>query len=128
MSRAAVLPLLALLLAGCNGGGLTDGVVCPAVLVPSLEVAVLDAATGASLVPGATGSWVSGDEAGTLEEVDFAARFLTAYGPAGRYRVTVRHPGYLAWERADVRVNRGTCGPETVVLNAALARDPAVAP
>lgn len=125
MSRAALLPLLALGLAGCgDGGGLTDGVVCPAVVRPALEVSVTDAATGAGLVPGATGQWAAGGRTGSLEEVDLAARFLTAFGPAGRYRLTVQHPGYAAWVRDDVRVPGGPCGPETVALDARLTRFP----
>ncbi|HLM66947.1 MAG TPA: hypothetical protein VK358_05425 [Longimicrobium sp.] len=120
-ARFLLLPALALP-AACDGGFLTGEPICPAVVVPSLQVEVVDAGTGASLVPGATGSWATGSESGTLGNVEFSSQYLTAFGPAGRYRVTVQHAGYAVWSRDGVRVNRGTCGPQTVRLRAVLVR------
>jgi hypothetical protein len=122
LSRVLLVPALALL-AACDGDFLTGEAICPAVVVPSLEVEVVDAGTGANLVPGATGTWATGRESGTLGDVDFSSRYLTAFGPAGRYSVMVQHPGYAVWGRDDVQVSGGTCGPRTVRLRAALVRN-----
>lgn len=120
-ARLRLAPALALL-AACDGDFLTGEAICPAVVVPSLRVEVVDAVTGANLVPGATGSWVTGKESGTLGDVELTSQYLTVFGPAGRYRVTVQHAGYAGWSRDDVQVSRGACGPETVRLRAALVR------
>ena len=109
------------LLAACDGLA-TGSPVCPGVVVPSLEVEVVDAATGANLAGDAEGWWVTGTEAGPLEDHYVPSRLLTGYGPAGRYSVIVQHPGYAVWGRDDVRVARGECGPETVTLRAELVR------
>lgn len=123
-ARFLLLPALALL-AACDGDFLTGEAICPAVVVPSLEVEVVDAVTGTNLTPGATGSWVTGRESGTLGEVERTTQYLTVFGPAGRYGVIVQHPGYAVWGRDDVQVNRGTCGPRTVRLRAELVRNAA---
>jgi hypothetical protein len=125
MRARFLVPVLALL-AGCDLG-LMDSGICPAIVVPSLHVEVVDAATGANLVAGATGTWVTGSESGALEDQERSGQRLTAFGPAGRYGVVVQHAGYAAWGRDNVRVNRGRCGPETVTLRAALVRNGAAA-
>lgn len=121
----ALAPALALLSA-CDGLPTGGSRVCPAVVVPSLEVEVVDAATGANLAGDAEGWWVTGDQAGPLMDLHVPSRFLTAYGPAGRYGVIVQHAGYAPWGRDDVRVERGECGPKTVSLRAELVRDASV--
>ena len=110
----------ALVFAGCDDPG--TGVVCPAVVTPSLKLQVVDAGTGANLVPGASAAWVSGRDAGPFVGNDPLQTTVVAYGPAGRYSVIVQHPGYAPWGRDDVRVAAGACGPRTVSLRAEMLR------
>lgn len=111
MRRLGILPLLALL-AGCDDPAGSH--VCPAYIPPSLVIQVVDAATDQVLNAGATGTWVSGRFAGTLErQPDFPEQDFIVYGPAGRYSVVVQHAGYQPWGRDDIRVAAGECGAET---------------
>lgn len=111
MRRLAILPLLALL-AGCDDPA--GSPVCPAYIPPSLVIQVVDAATDQVLNAGATGTWVSGQFAGTLEhQTDFPGQNFVVYGPAGRYSLVVQHAGYQFWGRDDIRVTAGQCGPDT---------------
>lgn len=109
-----------LVFAGCEDTG--TGAICPDVAVPSIELQVVDAATGANLVPGMAAGWVSGQTAGPFVGSDPLGTEVVAYGPPGRYSVIVQHPGYVAWGRDDIRVAPGTCGPRTVSLRAAMVR------
>jgi hypothetical protein len=113
-----LVPALAVL-AGCGDTG-TDTPPCPPVVLPSLQVRVVDAATGASLSAGAGGSWVSGRYTGVLEPSPVPESDLIVYGPAGRYSLIVTHPGYQIWGRDDIQVLAGQCGPQTVLVRAEL--------
>ena len=108
------------LLAACDDSGTG---VCPGVVVPALEVTVVDAASGADLTRTARGVWVSGSYADDLFGSDIGGP-LYAYGPAGRYSVIVQHAGYEAWGRDDIRVLPGECGPRTVRITARLEDSP----
>lgn len=124
MRRALAALLLPVALGGCDG--VEDATVCPAVVVPSLVVRVTDAATGAPLPVRPSGTFDVGAVRDTLRRhaIDAQGRTvsLQAYGPAGLHSVAVTAPGYAPWTRADVRVTPGTCGPNTVTLDAALAK------
>jgi hypothetical protein len=122
MMRTA-LPVPALALLAACGGDSMGGAICPAVVVPSLRVEVVDAATGANLASGATGSWVTGGRTDAMQSLEIPPRYLTAFGPAGRYSVFVQHPGYAVWGRDNVQVAPGQCGPQTVTLRAELMAD-----
>ena len=101
--RPAALALCAVL-AAC-GSGDDDGLtaVCPPVVPPSLRVTVVEAGSGADLSAGASGMWASGGASGPLHAPAPGVE-LIAYGPSGRYTVTVQHAGYRPWSRGDVEV------------------------
>jgi hypothetical protein len=109
--------LAAALLAACDGDEPTRA--CPAVLVPALEVTVVDAEDDSELTLGAHGWWVSSDYTDELVGSAFGGP-LFAYGPAGRYGVIVQREGYQTWGRDDIRVAAGRCGPRTVEIVARL--------
>ena len=110
-------PALALaLLAACDD---PTQAVCPAVVVPSLEVTVVDDATGTDLTQTARGWWITGDASDALLRTG-PGNPLQAYGPAGRYALIVQHDGYRTWGRDDIRVIAGECGPRTVEILARL--------
>lgn len=108
--------LVLALLAACEEDGTG---VCPAVVVPSLEVTVLDDETGTDLTRTARGWWISDAYSDELFGSDIGGP-LFAYGPPGRYSVIVQHEGYATWGRDDIRVLPGECGPRTVRLTVRL--------
>lgn len=118
---ALLLPLLTL--AACED----TPAVCPAamdvgifVVMPSLQVAVVDSASGQSLLAAAQGRWIMGTTTDSLYHWNDA---LAAFGPAGRYSVAVQAPGYRPWARSDIRVRPGECGPQMQELTARLQRE-----
>lgn len=118
---ALLLPMLSL--AACQD----TPAICPLpmdvgvfVVVPSLQVAVVDSATGQSLVPGAQGRWIVGTQTDSLR---YWNDRLAAFGPTGRYSVAVAAPGYRPWARSDIRVRAGDCGPEMEEVTARLQRE-----
>jgi hypothetical protein len=118
-----MIPALALL-AACDGDNGTGP--CPAtdvqtlVAVPSLQVTVVDSASGTDLTRTAQGWFVS---AGRTDELAGSALGgpLYGYGPAGRYSVIVQHEGYRTWGRDDIRVRAGECGPITEEITVRMA-------
>jgi hypothetical protein len=126
MSRRllGIIPLLALL-GAC--GDVDGSHACPAYIAPALDVRVVDAETDAVLNAGATGWWVTGSYAGTLElQPDFPEYDFTVYGPSGRYSLVVQHAGYLTWGRDDIRVTSGQCTVNTTQVLVELTPDAAV--
>jgi hypothetical protein len=113
--RIRLVPALALL-AACEEDGTG---ICPAVVVPALEVTVVDDGSGANVSDAARGWWISGEQSRSLEGSPLGGPLL-AYGPAGRYALIVQHAGYQTWGRDDIRVVPGECGPQTVQVIARL--------
>jgi hypothetical protein len=111
---AFVLPLLCLA-AACEDT--PSQAVCPPVVMPSLQVMVVDSAGGGSLLAAAQGRWIMGTATDSLYHWSHA---LVALGPAGRYSVAVEAPGYRPWARSDIRVRPGECGPEMEPVTARL--------
>jgi hypothetical protein len=105
--------------------GEQEPVLCPVPLdqrfaaQASLEVTVVDSATGQGPVAGARGRWIAGTETDSLRS---GGSTLLGFGPAGRYSVAVEAPGYRPWARSDVRVRRGECGVEMATVTARLQR------
>lgn len=99
------------------GGGPRHTTVAPPT---ALLVEVVDDVTGQDLSAGASGSFVSGTRADSLQHTD--GPVLIGYGSAGRYSVVVQHPGYAPWGADDVHVAAGECGPDTEEITARLRR------
>ncbi|MBW3571165.1 MAG: carboxypeptidase-like regulatory domain-containing protein [Gemmatimonadetes bacterium] len=117
---AVLLPLLALA-AACQEGPVQCAMPMDVFAPPvALQVAVVDSATGQSLLPGARGRWIVGAETDSLRHWGST---LAALGPAGRYTVAVEAPGYRAWARSDIRVRAGECGPEMREVTARMQRE-----
>lgn len=113
--------LAAALLSACDG---EPTGACLAVVVPALEVTVVDAEDGTELSLTARGWWVSGDYTDELVGSALGGP-LYAYGPEGRYGVIIQHEGYQTWGRDDIHVAQGRCGPRTVQVEARLEPNPA---
>lgn len=120
---AWLVPALLLLgLAGCSDSA--TSLVCPARNGPSLVVYVLDAQTGRSVAPQASGWWTSGSTSDSLRHWPVqgtADTVLAAFGPVGTYEVRVSRPGHETWVRSNVEVTRGQCGPSRAEFTATLS-------
>lgn len=104
-------------------------VVCDTAVVSPLRVLVRDAASGAPIPEGTSGTARTGDRIIPLVTRAGAAgstsELIALDGPAGRYEVRVRHAAYRDWVRGNVLVRGNRCRPtETVVLEARLEREP----
>lgn len=127
----SVLALIASLpmLGGCDALQNLTGGDCTTIAVPGISVMVVDSVTRANLFQGTTvraieGAYtdsvtVTGDP-GTSDPLPIAV----AFEHAGTFRVTVTHPGYIAWIATNVRVNKDGCHVETARLTAQLVRVP----
>lgn len=125
VAMAVVLPALT----ACDALQNLTGRDCTTMLVPAISVSVLDSVTRASLFQGTTvraidGTFsdsvtITGDPGGT----DLIP-IPVAYEHAGTFRVTVTHPGYIAWSVTDVRVTKDGCHVQTAKLTAQLVRVP----
>lgn len=119
-----------LLLGGCEFLGLTDPVVCPAVISRGIEVEVRDAKSGQPAAQGALGIAREGSYVDTLQIVGWtshpSAETALVLGGVeerpGLYSVRVEKVGYQPWERSGVRAEKGVCGVVTARLQAQLER------
>jgi hypothetical protein len=116
-------------LAGC--GSMNAGYGCAGVLLPGIEVTVVDARTGAYAAEGAVGAIDDGAYSETLRvwghiaspsvPVQLVATTLAgADERPGTYAIRIEKPGYSPWERSGVRVTKGLCNVNTVRLRAEL--------
>ena len=113
-------------LAGCSNDALRA---CPPTsLQPAVEVEVRDSATDALLTSGSRGAVRDGEFVDSLRPWRFDGEtpvtLGAAFGRAGRYDVTVEHPGYERWEQHDVRSFGGGCSAGTSALVARLEARP----
>jgi len=99
---------------------LSDPIICPAFVPPSVIVTVEDSVTGANLTPGATvGISGGGYSASVVGEAPATAVNL-GEGRTGTFTVTAAQAGYLVWTKTGVEVEEGRCGANTVKLTARL--------
>jgi hypothetical protein len=115
-------------LAGCHNP-LASGYSCPAVVSPTIVVAIRDARTGAPLANDARGAVYEGAYVDSLTPYESTG---TGAGPfvlvsrraaderPGNYSVEVSHPGYRAWTLEGVRATAGQCGVKTPRISALL--------
>lgn len=122
MKTSALLAPLVLCLALGACDDTATSVVCPAEPGPSLLISVVDAVSGESVAPEASGWWTSGAVSDSLRHVSAQAQagvtLLAAYGPPGLYDVRVQRPGRMDWVRTGIQVPPGTCGPVRTELTA----------
>ena len=118
----------AIVVAGCEG--ITFGRDCTAILVPAINVTVIDSITGESRERGSTvlardGSFV---DSRVVPDDSTLAPFSIqlAHERAGTYVVTVSHAGYREWTASNVRVRDEGCHVATANLVARLVRAPAI--
>jgi hypothetical protein len=112
---------VALAIAGCRSPAGSD-VICTAIALPGLAVAVRDSANGAPTGPGAVVTAREGAYADTARGGGPDGRFFLATERTGTYTVRVEQPGYRPWERSGVRVGADECHVRTVELTALLQR------
>lgn len=83
-------------------------------LVPTVQVEVRSATTGAALALGSTGVVQDGAYTDSLRAFALHGDTLVSLGAApnrpGTYDVTIEHPGYVAWQEAAVQVAANACG------------------
>lgn len=97
---------------------------------PGLRIAVLDSATGASLVPArvVASAGVYADTAvvitGSAPTAATDATYGLAHERPGVYSVTVERAGFRPWHRDGIRVRAGECHVRTVEMTARLQQIP----
>lgn len=102
----------------------SDPVVCPAWIPPSVIVTVQDSVTGANLTAGSTlvlreGAAVADSVTAETQPFPVQSRAL-GMGATGTFSLTVRHEGYREWVKSGIKVKQGACGAETVGVEARL--------
>lgn len=111
---------LLVLLAGCYLGGTVEPVLCTQQFVYGLTVTIVDQSTSTPIAGDATMTLRDG----TYEEVvtdSWDGSTLSGAGERpGTYSVTIEHPGYATWTRADVAISADECHVIPVTLTAEL--------
>jgi hypothetical protein len=121
-TRALLLLLAARgLLISCND---TTGTCPPRALRAAVDVEIREAGTNLPLAATARetvrdGAYVDSLRPGRQEGDALVSR-QAAFERPGTYTVEVVHPGYTTWQRTGVVAHEGTCGAETVTLQAIL--------
>ena len=125
------LPLLLLAaLCACGKSTISDpgGVVCTAIAVAGLNVAVVDSLTGQ---PAAfSGLWARARDGSYTDSSAMvfndtqtgAVRMALAYERAGTFVVTVHAAGYADWIKSGVTVTKDVCHVVGVLLTARLVK------
>jgi hypothetical protein len=112
----AVSSLLAL--AGCTR--VSDPVICPAYIPPSVNVTVQDSVTGANVTPGATLVLREGTYVDSVQAPPVVTSMGVGVNRAGTFTLTVSQTGYQAWTKTGIKVEKGQCGVRTVDVTARL--------
>ena len=113
----AVSTLLAL--AACDDPFI-GGVDCPAIVPASVRVTVQDSVTGANVTPGATVVLRDGAFVESVVGPPGAGEVAVGGNRTGTFTVTVDQTGYQTWTKTGVKVEKGPCGAQTVLLTARL--------
>jgi hypothetical protein len=102
---------LSLVFSGCRTAGVTDpGVICTAIAVSSLNVAVRDTATGERVCDAAVVAIQGGDRYELRPTGDpQACGYAGPYERAGVFEVRATRPGYQAASVGNVRVAADEC-------------------
>lgn len=91
---------------------------------PALQVSVVDARTGNSILNGAT---VIAREAQFVDSVQVKDWMTPSIGLAhersGKYKVIVQKPGYKTWSVEGIKVKKGECHVEPVKIEAQLEKE-----
>src|SRR5262245_36974154 len=124
VALAAVAPSLS----ACDALQSLTGGDCTTIAIPGISVAVFDSLTHAGLFFGTTvraydGAYtdsltVTGDPGSAPDALPISV----AFEHAGTFRVTVTHPGYIAWTTTGVQVKKDGCHVQTARLTAQLVR------
>lgn len=107
-----------------------NGVGCPAVVNPAIEVLVINAATDSADARGVTGVVRDGAYLDTLRVGSGPTggpphNVVAAFGRPGTYTVHLSKTGYHDWVQASVRARPGVCSVERAFVRAVmLPRDP----
>ena len=119
-SLRAYLPLIAAI--GCSSA--SEPINCPDVIIPAIEVVVVDARTGLPQANGALGLVRDGAYTDSLQIFRWNGNTPTTLGAAegrrGTYAVQVERDGYGPWQRTGITPRVGACGVETTTLRAEL--------
>jgi hypothetical protein len=122
-ARVAVPAVLAIILAGCDLPALGG---CDHWERPAIQVEVRDATTGRPAANGAFGWVQDGRFMDSLRvvinhyEPDEALQMRGAPDRPGTYHVVIQKPGYVTWERRNVRARASGCSVDTERLTASL--------
>ena len=112
-------PLL-LALAACDS--MSDPAFCPTVVPVSVRVTVQDSVSGANITPGSSlilRNAASYDSVVAPIQIG-PSTMGVGEGRTGTFTLTVRRPAYQVWTGANVKVEEGPCGAETVDVTARL--------
>ncbi|MFN8573040.1 MAG: hypothetical protein U0132_13405 [Gemmatimonadaceae bacterium] len=108
---SAALVVVAVSACGTDSGSTSPLAYCTAPRSIALEITVIDAATGAGLAEGSTGSFQSATGSDSLWHVTGSTTILAGGEHLGVYSATVTHVGYATWSAQGVQVTQqGVCG------------------
>ena len=114
-----------MVLTGCSGDDIRDGILCPAVVKPGIEVFVFDAETRGAISCGSVVTIEDGDFSETIVDVnrfdgsgncDDEGPLQGAFEREGSYTVTVSKEGYEDYVDSSVEVESDVCGVITVEI------------
>lgn len=117
--RSLGLAVSLLVQAGCESP--MDELNCPAIILPTFEISVFEAAT-LDPIDGPLVLTRTGSRTDTLNVANHRA--VGPWGISGTFDVSVTKTGYSDWFREDVNVQEGPCGPATVRFDVYLEKYP----
>lgn len=128
-SRSVVAALISVWLGACRGPSEPSQVVCTAIVMPAVVVAIFDAQSGAPVADSAAGTVADGAYSDSLRAYAFDSSMVlvaraAAYERPGTYSMLIQRSGYQQWSVSGVRVGMGVCHVNTVLLRADMSRRP----
>ena len=117
-AAGAILLLMSVSVGGCSGS--PSGVVCTDEFAYGISIHVSDAATGAPITSGLSGTLTDGSYHENMMPWPSGATLVGAGERKGTYAATVSAPGYQTWQKDGIQVGANECHVVGVSVDAKL--------